>query len=206
MQCSSPWCTTTSVEGCADHTHGRMLLSSWSLLEVWQYATAVHATTGTLHRLQVPRRNFKCSGDELTATCARLGLGASRSAPRLRFVLSVVWSSVGVGHQHPEKRWSAAPRLEGPCVGEQHSGRALLDTEVRCGRDVDTCDTNANRDLTRNTFLSLKTCHVIQPSGWFKDKSERPVLLLPCTHFVWSFVTRSALVPLESVEIPERQF
>ena len=34
-----------------------------------------------------------------------------------------------------------------------------------CGRNVDTCDTNANNDLTRNTFLTLKTYHVIQPSG-----------------------------------------
>ena len=34
-----------------------------------------------------------------------------------------------------------------------------------CGRNDDTCDTNANGDLTRNTFLTLKTYHVIQPSG-----------------------------------------
>ena len=27
------------------------------------------------------------------------------------------------------------------------------------------CDTDANRDLTRNPFLTLKPCHVIQPSG-----------------------------------------
>ena len=33
------------------------------------------------------------------------------------------------------------------------------------GRNVDTCDTNAHRDLTRNTLLTLKTYHVIQPSG-----------------------------------------
>ena len=28
--------------------------------------------------------------------------------------LCVVWSTVGVGHQHQEQRWSAAPRLEDP--------------------------------------------------------------------------------------------
>ena len=30
-------------------------------------------------------------------TCAQLGLEASKTAPHLRFVLCVVWSSVGVG-------------------------------------------------------------------------------------------------------------
>ena len=34
-----------------------------------------------------------------------------------------------------------------------------------CGRNVKTCDTTANRDLTRNTLLILKIYHVIQPSG-----------------------------------------
>ena len=34
-----------------------------------------------------------------------------------------------------------------------------------CGRYDHTCDTNAHRDLTRNTFLTLKTYHVIQPSS-----------------------------------------
>ena len=33
-----------------------------------------------------------------------------------------------------------------------------------CGRYVDTCDTSAHRDLIRNTFLTLKAYHVIQPS------------------------------------------
>ena len=35
----------------------------------------------------------------------------------------------------------------------------------KCGRNVDTCDTNANLHLTRNMILTLKTYHVIQPSG-----------------------------------------
>ena len=50
-----------------------------------------------------------------------------------------------------------------------------------CGRNVDTCDTDANRDLTRNPFLTLKPCHVIQPSG------SRTSLTDPCffcIHFV----------------------
>ena len=36
---------------------------------------------------------------------------------------------------------------------------------LNCGRYDHTCDTNAHRDQIRNTFLTLKTCHVIQPSG-----------------------------------------
>ena len=45
--------------------------------------------------------------------------------------------------------------------------QALVTFEVAgaCERNVDTCDTDANRDLTRNPILSLKPCHVIQPSG-----------------------------------------
>ena len=42
--------------------------------------------------------------------------------------------------------------------------RIGLARDSYCGRNVDTCDTNANRDLTQNTFLSLKTYRVIQPS------------------------------------------
>ena len=66
-----------------------------------------------------------------------------------------------------------------------------------CGRDVDTCDINANRDLTRNTFLALKTYHVIQPSGSRTSLRDRCLFCL--VHILWSLVTRSALVPLESV-------
>ena len=45
---------------------------------------------------------------------------------------------------------------------------------------------NAHRDLTRNTFLTLKTLPR-HPAVRFKDKSERSVLLFICTHFLWSF-------------------
>ena len=41
------------------------------------------------------------------------------------------------------------------------------------------------------------------PAIRFKDKSERSVLLLPLYALLWSFVARSALVPLQSVMIPE---
>ena len=41
------------------------------------------------------------------------------------------------------------------------------------------------------------------PAIRFKDKSERSVLLLPLYALLWSFVARSALVPLQSVVIPE---
>ena len=74
--------------------------------------------------------------------------------------------------------------------------------DVKKGENVKgTCDTDANRDLTRNSILTLKPCHVIQPSG------SRTSLRDPCffclVHILWSFVTRSALVPLKSVAIPE---
>ena len=70
-----------------------------------------------------------------------------------------------------------------------------------CGRNVDTCDTDAHRDLTRNPFLTLKPCHVIQPSG--SRTSLRDQCFFCLAHILWSFVTRSALVPLKSVAIPE---
>ena len=70
-----------------------------------------------------------------------------------------------------------------------------------CGRNVDTCDTDANRDLTRNPFLTLKPCHVIQPSG--SRTSLRDQCFFCHVHILWSFASRSALVPLKSVAIPE---
>ena len=76
-----------------------------------------------------------------------------------------------------------------------------LTSNIHCGRNVDTCDTNANRDLTRNTFLILKTYHVIQPSG--SRTSLRDQCFFCIVHTLWSFVNRSALVPLQSVAIPE---
>ena len=70
-----------------------------------------------------------------------------------------------------------------------------------CGRNVDTCDTDANRDLTRNPFLTLNPCHVIQPSG--SRTSLRDQCFFCRVHILWSFVARSASVPLKSVAIPE---
>ena len=67
-----------------------------------------------------------CSDDERSAPCARLCLVASRADPCQEFVPNVVWSSVGVGNQHQEQRWRAAPRLEG-LLCELHSGRFLPD-------------------------------------------------------------------------------
>ena len=72
---------------------------------------------------------------------------------------------------------------------------------LKCGRNVDTCDTDANRDLTRNPILNLKPCHVIQPSRSRISLRDRRFFCL--LHMMWSFVTRSALVPLKSVAIPE---
>ena len=71
----------------------------------------------------------------------------------------------------------------------------------KCGRNVDTCDTDANRDLTRNPFPTLKPCNVIQPSG--SRTSLRDQCFFCFVHILWSFVARSALVPLRSVAIPE---
>ena len=52
------------------HPRTRMLLFSWSLLGVWQYATAVHATTGTLHRFRVPAESSKAvATGSLRASC-----------------------------------------------------------------------------------------------------------------------------------------
>ena len=42
-----------ALEHVVSHPRTRMLPSSWSLLEVWQCAPALHATTGTLHRFPV---------------------------------------------------------------------------------------------------------------------------------------------------------
>ena len=81
-----------------------------------------------MQRLCTPPK-FTQSGDELTTTCARLGLETHRTAPRLRLIPRIVWGSVGFGHQHQEQRWSAGPRLMALlCV--QHSGKVLRDTEV----------------------------------------------------------------------------
>ena len=53
-----------------------------------------------------------------------------------------------------------------------------------CGRNDDNCDTNANRDLTRNTFLTTEDLPR-HPAIQFKDKSERSVLLLLLYIFLW---------------------
>ena len=48
---------------------------------------------------------------------------------------------------------------------------------------------------------SLPPCHVIQPSG--PRTSLRDQCFFCLVRILWSFVTRSALVPLESVATPE---
>ena len=45
---------------------------------------------------------------------------------------------------------------------------------------VDACDITTNRDLTRSLVRTLPRHQAIR----VKDKSERSVLLLPCTHFL----------------------
>ena len=52
---------------------------------------------------------------------------------------------------------------------------------------------------TCSHFATLPRHSAIQ----FKDKSERSVLPFCFVHILWSFVTRSAFVPLQSVAIPE---
>ena len=80
------------VGGCGGHTPRTRMLPNG-------------CATATLHRC--PSSGvLKCSGDELTAPCARLGVEASRTVLRLRFVPSVVWS-VGVGRRHQEQ-WGTA--------------------------------------------------------------------------------------------------
>ena len=55
--------------------------------------------------------------------------------------------------------------------------------------------------VTRNPFLNLKHCHVIQPSGSRTSLRDKSFCL---EHILWSFATtRSAWVPLKSVAIPE---
>ena len=63
-----------------------------------------------------------------------------------------------------------------------------------CGRNVDTCDTDANRDLTA-TMPRI-------PATRFKDKSERSVLLFALYTFC-VILLLSALVPMQSAAIPE---
>ena len=67
MKCSSPWCTTQArhggvrwpaLEDVESTTTGTDTQFSWSLLGVWQYATAVHGTAGTRHRFQVPAESL----------------------------------------------------------------------------------------------------------------------------------------------------
>ena len=60
------------------------------------------------------------------------------------------------------------------------------------GRNIDACDYNDNRVVLPR-----------HPAILFKDKSERSVLLFPLYALLWSFVARSALVPLQSVVIPD---
>ena len=78
-----PWPALKDVEFTPTDTDALVLLF---FPGVWQYATVVHATTGILHPSS--RRILKCSGDEFTTNCARLGFEASRAAPRLKFVAS----------------------------------------------------------------------------------------------------------------------
>ena len=64
-----------------------------------------------------------------------------------------------------------------------------------CGRNIDACDYYDNRVVLPR-----------HPAILFKDKSEGSVLLLPLYALLWSFVARSASVPLQSVVIPETVF
>ena len=76
-----------------------------------------------------------------------------------------------IAARHQErKECERVPRVKSP-----------LKIAGACGRNVDTCNTNANCDLTRNTFFIIEDLQR-HPAIRFKDKSERSVLLLPCTH------------------------
>ena len=94
--------------------------------------------------------------------------------------------------------WSKHPRLWLPDVKKSENGkgyRVTIKVAGACGRSIDACDHNDNRDMKPCLRHVLLPCH---PAIRSKDKSERSVLLLPLYALLQSFVARSALVPHET--------
>ena len=63
--------------------------------------------------------------------------------------------------------------------------QVTIEVAGACGRNVDTCDTDANRDLKWNPVLTLQPCHVAQPSGWRASLRDQCFFCLE--HILWSF-------------------
>ena len=105
------------------------------------------------------------------------------------------WGTRQIAH------WCGCYVLVEPSADSFSESQVTFEIAEACGRNVDTCDTDANRDLTRNPILTRESCHVIQPSC--SRTSLRDQCFLCLVHILWSFVSRSALVPLKSVAIPE---
>ena len=108
------------------------------------------------------RRIPKCSGDGLTATCAPLGIEASRTAPRLRFVRAVVWSSVEL-NTNTRNSGGARPQNWTALLCEQHSGVSLPGTEVgrkmsmRHSPFMETCFIMLLLSVTNHVLDSVQT-------------------------------------------------
>ena len=81
-------------------------------------------------------------GDLLRAVCCQ------------DFTVLVEAPEIMAAGRQEQKKSERAPRVKSP-----------LKIAVACDRNVNTCDTDANRDLIRNPILTLPPCHVMQPSG-----------------------------------------
>ena len=80
---------------------------------------------------------------------------------------------------------TAARRQERRERAKSTESQVTIKVAGACGRNVDTCDTKANCDLTRNTFLTIEDLPR-HPAIRFKDKSEVSASFALYT-FLWSF-------------------
>ena len=78
-------------------------------------------------------------------------------------VMEIFCELCAVKHSAPEKYGCQTSRKTR--AGKGTESQVTIKVAGACGRNVDTCDTDANRDLTRSPILTLKPCHAIQPSG-----------------------------------------
>ena len=129
-------CESTDVAAGTTHSCSCVAKSEFGLNTTSPGRTGATAPPESLHGTPFASPTVSHSGK----FCARLGLGASNTAPHRSFVTSVVWSSGGVGSflketkcsdgedQHQKERWK---RTAGRAFPAQVSTRAVHTVAAR---------------------------------------------------------------------------
>ena len=183
-----PLISVTDLKGNYDHLHNETIGPS----EDRRIAIVLAIIREDLSRQQVFLRWVNGKAQVADALTKLHGDGdLLRTVCRQAFTVLVEAPKIMAARRQERRERERVPRVKSPLKLREPVDETSM-----------SCDTDANRDLTRHPFLTLKPCHVIQPSGSRTSLGDQ-CFLFAFVRILWSFVTRSALVPLESVAIPE---